>query len=70
VLRDEVEGAEGCDEGARHREHERHAEEQHHPGVLLAESELVPDRLLKYFKDVKFEGLFTQETPFCPISFL
>ena len=47
VLGDEVEGSERRDEGAGDREHDGHAEQQHHARVLLAESELVPDGQLE-----------------------
>lgn len=47
MLCDEVERAEGSDEGAGHGEHDGHAEEQHHSGVLLAEAKLVTNRLLE-----------------------
>ena len=45
VLEDEVEETEGCDEGTGEGEHDHHGEDQHHPGVLLPEPELVLDRL-------------------------
>lgn len=53
VLCDEVECSEGRDEGARDWEHDRHAEQQHHTRVLLAESELVPDGRLE--EKIKFK---------------
>ena len=45
VLEHEVEEAEGCDEGTGHGEHDDHGEDEHHPGVLLPEPELVLDSL-------------------------
>ena len=43
VLGDEEQQPEGRDERARERVHHRHAEEEHHPGVLLTEAKLVLD---------------------------
>ena len=45
VLEEEVDEAEGSDEGAGHGEHDDHGEDQHHPGVLVSEPELVLDGL-------------------------
>ena len=42
VLEDEVEAAEGGDEGAGDGEHDDHCEDQHHPRVLLSKSEFIP----------------------------
>merc|ERR1719494_1443457 len=43
VLEDEVEAAEGGDEGAGDGEHDDHRKDQHHPRVLLSKSEFIPD---------------------------
>ena len=43
MLEDEVEAAEGRDEGAGDAVHHHHGEEQHHPRVLLTKPELVGD---------------------------
>ena len=42
VLEDEVEAAEGGDEGAGDGEHDDHRKDQHHPCVLLSKSEFIP----------------------------
>ena len=43
VLEDEVEAAEGGDEGAGDGEHDDHRKDQHHPCVLLSKSEFIPN---------------------------
>ena len=45
VLDDEEEESEGRDEGAGDAVHHRHGEDEHEPRVLLAEAELVLERL-------------------------
>ena len=45
VLEDEVEAAEGGDEGAGDGEHDDHRKDQHHPRVLLSKSEFIPNVL-------------------------
>ena len=43
VLEDEVETSKGSDEGAGDGEHDDHGEDEHHPGILLAKPELIPE---------------------------
>ena len=43
VLGDEVQRAEGGDQGARHRVHDGHAKHHHDPGILLTKPEFVLD---------------------------